>query len=1086
MKGFAPRWLLSAHGQLADQDPHARDGYHLRVMPSALLGLPIVPLVVYRTAIDAPAWRDDIVWLDDQGRVLTAPFDVSPGHPVHGHLPPPSDGVCGWFSIEARVDFGPVFGLGGVARPARRRTRSAMAARRAAVATTDPVPALPGLKLEAQVMTPRGWASVAARSAAPWVVSATPIERVVVSGTGTVNSARWIDVRPLDPGDEPLALLALPIARGRRYRASADDAYAYARAQATRVAATRRALHEVPWASGPGAAPPWTAEQEGERIDALCDELVADLQALADDTRRQIDVRAEAPIEQNGAALPAGGTLSRPLLAGVLAAAQDAAVARFLGLSSWDDAPPFGKEGALPDNGLAYHVLGYWEVEEREGEHGVVQPLRPAEQLAQGRDDIFWPLPWDTKVFTRAPKLRDELKQRGLKPPRGELGPVALLHTTLVVLSTDPMPDAPSPPLIDSLAAAEPAWRPGTAPEARRRTAIALSGLVPGSGLALARRSDAVPVWRPLNPAVRSWRSLIVPGAPASATAPGHAELGDRDAPPLAASYRLAQCDSFGRWSAWAAGELADGVRPPPPRPVIEALFTPAQPADPPADAALAGSIRVSVAVPTPNNLPPGAHLLDHVRILFDGTEVASAAPASEPTLVIPLPGPLLTPTARRSVAVSAIWFDTAGQSSRESLTVTLNCYDLRAPPQVLLPPGLHYASRPDATGRSRAEIAWKVQPGQARFRVYVAHETTLLSKLDELGQQARLDQLAAQAAPERAATLRSADVRTLFPRELFALLTDAPVVATGHTARFEHALSASLAGLSFYRIVALAETNTEATFEDAELLPVAVPNSPAPARPTLELAAIDVPLADGRRVPGIRVRLTVPAGLRPAVAYRLFRSTEETRDVNRMPLLAAGALPAPAGPGLPQGYTLLLVGDPAPGTPDPALVGPCDELLPADIRLWMRYHLRADVRGADEPGSGLDGTLAMPGDWSAAALPVSVLVLASEPPPAVSELDWLDSRMQLRWKHPGELLGRHAGRYLFDVYRTRPDERETLFASVAGDATRDQGGRPAGRGGFFHVTDPEATARTRYRVVLSDPLGRPSPVAELTVPRTR
>lgn len=1086
MKGFAPRWLLSAHGQLAHQDPHARDGYHLRLQPSALLGLPIVPLVVYRTPIDQPAWRTDIVWLDDQGRVLTPPFDVRVGHPVHGHLPAPSAGVCGWFGLEATVDFGSGLGLPHVARPAPRRTAARGAARSATAAASGPVPVLPGLKLEAQVMTPRGWAGVAARSTSPWVVSATPIERVVVSGAGRVTSARWIDVRALDHGGDAIALLSLPIAQGRRYRAFADDAYAYARAQATRVAAHRRTLQEVPWVSSPGAAPPWTAEQEGDRIDALCDGLVADLQALADDTRRQLDVRAEAPIEQDGAALPGGGTLSRPLLAGVLAAAQDAAVARFLGLSSWDDAPPFGKTSDLPDNGLVYHVLGYWEVEERDGEYGVVQPLRPAEQLLQGRAEVFWPLPSDARVFTRVPRLREELKARGLKAPRGPLGPVALLHTTLVVLATDPMSDAPAAPVIDSLTAPGPAWRAGTAPEARRRAAIALSGLVPGSGLALARRADALPVWLPLNPAVERWRSLIVPGAPATATAPGHAALGDRDAPPLAASYRLAQCDSFGRWSAWAAGELTAGVRPPPPRPVIEALFTPATPDDPPTDALLAGRIWVSVAVPTPDNLAPGAYLLDHLRVLLDGAEAARAEPGSDPTLVVPLPGPLLMPMAQRRVAVSAVWVDTAGQSSPESLTVTLNCHDLRTPPQVLPPPGLHYASRPDATGRSRAEISWTVLPGQARFRVYVAHETTLLSQLQVLGQQALLEQLAGQAAPERAATLRSAAVRALFTRELFELLTDTPVTAAGESARFEHALSASLAGLSFYRVVALAETNTEAPFEDAELLPVAVPNSPAPARPTLELVAIEVPLADGRRVPGIRVRLTVPPGLRAAVAYRLFRSTEETRDVARMPLVAGGSLAAPAGPGQAQVHTMLLVGDKSPGTPDPAIVGAFDEALAADIRLWMRYHFRADVRGADEPGSGLNGTLAVPGDWSAAALPVAVLVLDSEPPPPATELDWQPTRALLRWKHPGELLGRHSGRYLFDVYRTPPGGREALFASVAGDATQGEGGRGPGGNGFFHVTDPQATPRTRYRVVLSDPLGRPSPVAEFTVPNSR
>jgi len=434
-----------------------------------------------------------------------------------------------------------------------------------------------------------------------------------------------------------------------------------------------------------------------------------------------------------------------------------------------------------------------------------------------------------------------------------------------------------------------------------------------------------------------------------------------------------------------------------------------------------------------------------------------------------------------RTVLVSAVWVDTAGQSSPESQAVAVNCYDLRAPPQVVMPPGLQYASRADATGHCRAEIVWPVLAGQSRFRVYVAHETTLRTQLEDLGEDELLGELASLSAPDRAGRLRAADVRSLFARNNFELLGDTPVEASGGTARFEHALSASLAGLTFYRVVALAGTNVEAPFEDAALLPVAVPNSPVPGRPTLELASLDVPLADGRFVPGIRVRITVPAGLRAAVDYRLFRSTEETRDVRRMPQVAAGALAAPAMPGQSQMHTVLLVGDPAPGTPDKAVVGDYDEVLPADIRIWMRYHFSADVRPAPEPGSGLDGVPLFTGDWSPAALPVAVLVLHSDAPPAVTNLSFATAGMLLRWKHPDALLGRHAGRYLFDVYRSAPGEPEAWFASVAGDAPPGEGGRNLSGRGFFHVDDPNSLPGTRYRVLLSDPLGRASAYAELT-----
>lgn len=1087
MKGFAPRTLLAAQGMLAKNDSHARDGYHLRLHLSPWLGLPIVPLVVYRLSDNGTKLRSDVVWLDDQQRELAMPFEVTPGHPVHGYLPPPHAGVCGWLSVQGTVDFGG--GLPGVARAApRAAARTAARSPRAAADSAPVTVNYPGLKLEAQVYTPRGWATVAARSASPWVVSATPIERVTISGSGRVDSASWIDVRQLpDNIDQRLALLELPVQQGRRYQAAAADAYANALAQAERASPNRRALQEWPWAADPFTAPAWTPAQEVERIDALAGDLVRDVRALVNDRLRQSDVLATHAIIQGHTTLPGDG-LTRHRLADVLSAAQEAGIARFLGLMSWDDNPPFPLGGS--SSTLIYHVLGYWEVEARDGEYGVVQALDAAEQAALGRADIFWPLPADAHIFNNRTRLLTDLKKRGLGAPPGPLGPVALLHTTVVVTARDPMPDAPGAPVITSIGPTEPAWLPGVAPEARRRVAIKLAGLVPGAGLAWARRSDALPAWLPLNPVAKSWRTIIVAGAPATADAPGLAALGDRDAPPVATDYRLAQTDAFGRWSAWAAGEVAAGIRPKPPQPVIEATFTPAQPPDPPGTGLLAGSIRVSVAVPPPANLPPGAHLLDHVRILFDSVEVVSAPPGTQAAVVRIQPGPLLAPTAQRLVRVSAIWVDTAGQSSPESLAVTLNCYDLRSPPQVLLPFGLLYASRADATGHCRAEIAWTVQPGQTRFRVYTAHETTLLSHIEALRNARNADArdllrtLAGLAVPERAATWRAVSPATLpLPRSLFELLTETPIEAAVGTARFEHALSASLAGLSFYRVVALAQTNVEAPFEEAALLPVAVPNSPTPARPTLELAAIDVPLADARVVPGIRVRLMVPPGLRPALDYRLFRSTEETRDVGRMPQVAAGVLAAGVA-GQAQVHTLLLVGDPVPGTPDRAIVGDYDEVLPADIRFWMRYHFRADVRAAPEPGSGFDGTRTVPGDWSSPALPVAVLVLAPEPPLAATGLGFVAARKLLQWQHPDPLLGRHAGSYRFDIYRTAPQERETLLASVAGDAPTDSGGRNPDGSGYFHVGDPNPQPRTRYRLVLNDPLGRSSPVVELTLPR--
>ena len=85
--------------------------------------------------------------------------------------------------------------------------------------------------------------------------------------------------------DNAIARLHLPVQQGRRYQAIAADAYAFALGQATRVAATRRALQEVPWVADPFAAPLWTDTQEGERMEALATDLVTDLQTLMSSSR---------------------------------------------------------------------------------------------------------------------------------------------------------------------------------------------------------------------------------------------------------------------------------------------------------------------------------------------------------------------------------------------------------------------------------------------------------------------------------------------------------------------------------------------------------------------------------------------------------------------------------------------------------------------------------------------------------------------------------------------------------------------------------------------------------------------------------
>src|SRR5262245_45706138 len=368
---IAPRWLLSSQGLLAAGDTHAADGYHIRIHASLLLGLPIVPFTVYRLGFDRPHFRADVLWIDSRGALLQPPFEVRGDNPVFGYLPAPDDGVCGWFQIKGTLRGS--LGLTTVPVPAQRLSRGRRAPERASARArpssgSDRATApLPALRLEAHVLTPRGWASVASRSTAPWVVTATSITRVQVTGNGQVDEARWIDLLQLAANIEsPIATLALPVEQGRRYKGVAD-AYNHARGQATRAASVRRALQEAPWAGDPSAAPSWSAEQEGRRLDALDPDLVTDTQTLVDDTARQRDVRRTYAITQAGSTLPGEG-LEQPVLAGVMSAMQDPAVARLMGFMTWDDNPPMAVDSKKLPLGLVYRVFGFWEVEERDGE----------------------------------------------------------------------------------------------------------------------------------------------------------------------------------------------------------------------------------------------------------------------------------------------------------------------------------------------------------------------------------------------------------------------------------------------------------------------------------------------------------------------------------------------------------------------------------------------------------------------------------------------------------------------------------------------------------------------------------------------
>ena len=338
MSALAPRNLLAAQALDSDGDPQLAKGVHLRVMPSADLGLPAAPFLVYRMRLGFGAQdaqlRTDIVWRDSHGTALTEPFSVIPDNPVTGYLPPATGGVCCWIEVLAKPDTG----------FSQVPLTNAPASKQEVVKWTRPGS---GLQVRAMVATPLGDAPVAAVSRPAYQLSASRIERVVVSGRGTVTGVRWLDAKTLTPSPADLwRVLALPAASGARYVGVAQ-AKQKAIDRVKRGAPLRQALYEDAAALDSGATPAATPAHEATRlsgrtptVDAWLDQLINDTSAPQQDLQT-----APAPLVDPNSGQ--SGQVSIYVLGATLAASLDPGIGRWLGFVDVDD----GLQGADPRRG---------------------------------------------------------------------------------------------------------------------------------------------------------------------------------------------------------------------------------------------------------------------------------------------------------------------------------------------------------------------------------------------------------------------------------------------------------------------------------------------------------------------------------------------------------------------------------------------------------------------------------------------------------------------------------------------------------------------------------------------------------------
>ncbi len=935
---FAPRFALGALALEGDDDPHLAPGVHLRLLPTPLVGLPTRPVGVYRidlgeaaaevTTLDqaAPA-----VWVDNEGRPLSPPFDV-PEDGAWGLIPAGTWDPCVWVKV---------LGSGSLQ-----------------VSIRGPV----GGRLE----------TLFTRSAEPWELCASHIERVFVSGDGEVEGLLWLSAKMTVHESRLHSLLALPVRSGRRYEALTEHG------SADRVgygAPRALGLEDQPEAGNPAACTPIgsPASAEIQRlagvIGSVHGNLVAPggntldgtLQALLDDSVKPHLQTLSHGLHGTG---NAAGSLRGRRLEQLLLAARDPGVARWLGLAGLDTGLGSNQQGHL----IAYlfrarflYDFDLWTAYSRDFAALTPGLRSPASMAADEDPQLPFPDAFDTTGDLVS----------------GQSVAVELWAVACVVAGAPP--DPPPAPEIVSVSADGPLLPP----EAVRIADVGLAGLLPGAGLAAALLGPHGPV--SLNPArVTGRRKLIFPPA-------GQDPKVSLALPRENGILKLAQVDIFGRASPWRSRVVDELPRPAPPAATLRGAYTP--PEEPPATGDAAGALRLSIPVPPAASLCLGALPLAHVELeTLEGPPAPSSVTVTGETVAVTFPGLPLAPRAEASGRYRARFTDGEGNAGAWSPAVRVTMVDRRPPPPVSLPNTLVYASRPDVTGRATVSLDWP-SAQRTRWRVYFSDET----RLGAFAGRSFQNQARAIALPQDRAAhfVNKADI---FGREAFELLTPTPLGRSS----FTHRVDAGLGVLLFYKVVPVSETRVEGSFKAATLVPRGIPNQAPPARPLLEVTG----RADGQ----VQLAVQLVRGGTSAVRWRLRRTTVAVADPLAMLVVAEGAIEA--------GKRRLELVD-AGGWP---------HATDAPLRPWMRYAWVVEVQGADLPGSTL------PGAWSPPSNRVGTWFPAPPPgaPQGFTASEYRPGTVRLTWEHPpGDLRGGSVGGYRYLLRVAEPGAEERPLAEV-------------------------------------------------------
>lgn len=845
---FTPLNLFAAIATQSGDDQDLAPGVHIRLVPSAVLGLPLCPFGL---------WRADLVerelslhWTDRRGNPAAGLDLDAAGGELHAFAKPQVGDPHARRLLAVRLLPDDAEDL-----------QIAVMDRVASQSKSVPGSLAQGL-VGGRVISARSRKWEGATNQGPLMAAAPMVEHFRVRGTGSFTVRGFSLDQDLAAGRLLEAdceeFLGLPIDGSRDWYAGADG-----KAQAKERVARGAPLRLGPPDQPDGPFDPVNADVELARVFASAEvaEMEKQLEELLQENdngpfrRRLLAQTLAMPLRPAQRVLTTGA-------ATLLLQALDPGLGRHLGLMTVREGMP----QSLVYGWLAAGVFG----------------LDASRLLPDGRKLIAMlgePHPLEERLIQRFITFFPELAatvDRARAAGR--------LVRVLVTAAAAPLPpDRPGPAEIVAGAAQ---WLIGPqVPSTTFRQELCLTDLPLATLCAVARRRAGVwiPVHRQIATQLGQRRVPTLLGR----NAHGDGIVSDANvaATETPVRYRIRLGDLFGRYGSATELDVHSPERPKPPRPAVQARLDLNSPA-PESDAALRPG-KLIVAVPTPRleDLGAGAQPLVRLRVQLDNQTVEQAVGAGFTVAEF-----VLTPLARGdslTVELRASFVDAAGTSS-EVTTEIVKVTDTRPPKPPRTSPGIIWTSRPGPSEDVELRLTW---PGRAdhSYRLYIADAQGLLA--DDISGRSRA------AIAEAVGALGAVS-----QRERFRLLTDPPIDGQAGTVQVHEILPRSLQTLQLVRVVPMSRGNVEADFASCGLVPVAVPSDSRPPPPRLEVTVdpvtgvatiivdapglnrtllrsaepglFNTPPADSARRPEYRLRRAITAAPDPIYARELSRGS--------------------------------------------------------------------------------------------------------------------------------------------------------------------------------------------------------------------